>query len=80
MLHYNTVNNLLRNSLLTLMISEEFSPFRLVRGTALSLQLGHRLSVDIDLFSDVPYGSIDFTAIDKFYRKHIPLSSPFFKS
>lgn|SRR5690606_5194555 len=66
MLHYNTVNDLLRNSLITLMNSEEFSQFRLVGGTALSLQLGHRLSVDIDLFSDVPYGSIDFNAIDKF--------------
>lgn len=27
MLHYNTVNDLLRNSLVTLMNSEEFSPF-----------------------------------------------------
>lgn len=64
MLHYNTFNNVLKNSLITLMNSKEFDQFRLVGGTALSLQLGHRLSVDIDLFSDAPYGSIDFKAID----------------
>lgn len=39
--------------------------FRLVGGTALSLQLGHRMSVDIDLFTDAPYRSVDFTAIEK---------------
>ena len=46
-----------------------FDPFRLVGGTSLSLQLGHRMSGDIDLFTDEPYGSINFTAIDKFLRK-----------
>lgn len=40
-------------------------PFRLVGGTALSLQMGHRISVDIDLFTDAEYGSLDFEAIDK---------------
>lgn len=39
--------------------------FRLVSGTALSLQLGHRMSVDIDLFTDAPYRSVDFSAIEK---------------
>lgn len=29
-----------------------FDSFRLVGGTSLSLQIGHRLSVDIDLFTD----------------------------
>nr|WP_286480937.1 nucleotidyl transferase AbiEii/AbiGii toxin family protein [Ignatzschineria indica] len=49
-----------------------FESFRLVGGTALSLQLGHRLSVDIDLFSDATYGSIDFKAIDEFIEKTFP--------
>ncbi|MGZ3757614.1 MAG: nucleotidyl transferase AbiEii/AbiGii toxin family protein [Mucilaginibacter sp.] len=40
------------------------SRFRLVGGTALSLYWGHRMSVDIDLFTDAPYGSIDFEAIE----------------
>lgn len=68
MLHYNTVNGLLKESLITLMQAEAFSSFRLVGGTALSLQLGHRQSIDIDLFSDVEYGSIDFAAIGDFLR------------
>jgi len=29
--------------------------FVLVGGTALSLQLGHRISIDIDLFSNKPF-------------------------
>lgn len=40
-----------------------FKPFRLVGGTSLSLQLGHRMSTDIDLFTDFQYGSIDFQKI-----------------
>lgn len=72
MMYYNTVNDLLKNTLMTLMESSVFGSFRLVGGTALSLQLGHRLSVDIDLFSDAPYGSIDFKAIDEFIEKTFP--------
>lgn len=64
MLYYNTVNELLKQSLLSLMSVREFESFRLVGGTSLSLQLGHRISVDIDLFTDVTYGSIDFNALE----------------
>ncbi|GHA30446.1 hypothetical protein GCM10007103_09790 [Salinimicrobium marinum] len=63
MLYYNTVNHLLRDSLINLLAAKEFSMFRLVGGTALSLQIGHRQSVDIDLFSDIEYGTIDFDVI-----------------
>lgn len=59
MIHWQTVNELLRETLLLLMQSEEFDSFRLGGGTALSLQLSHRISVDIDLFTDEDYGSID---------------------
>lgn len=72
MLFYNTVNESLKNILEILMNSEVFNQFRLVGGTALSLQLGHRVSVDIDLFSDVPYGSIDFNLIDSFLDNTFP--------
>lgn len=68
-LHDNTVSQLLTSSLYKLMSAEEFLPFRLVGGTALSFQLGHRLSIDIDLFSDYEYKSIDFDAIDKYLRR-----------
>jgi len=50
------------------MKADVFSTFRLVGGTALSLHLGHRESVDIDLFSDVPYGSLDFESIDNYLK------------
>ncbi|MDF3077458.1 MAG: hypothetical protein K0S09_1347 [Sphingobacteriaceae bacterium] len=33
----------------------EFSGFRLVGGTALALMLGHRKSIDLDLFTDQPF-------------------------
>jgi predicted nucleotidyltransferase component of viral defense system len=65
-LYYNTVSSLLLKILQQLMGVEEFCEFRLVGGTALSLQRGHRESVDIDLFTDAAYGSINFDAIDKF--------------
>jgi hypothetical protein len=42
MLYWNTVNSLLKTSLMTLMSAEELTDFRLVGGTALSLYLGHR--------------------------------------
>ncbi len=74
MLYYNTINELLKNCLFKLMNAEEFSPFRLVGGTALSLQLGHRASIDIDLFSDVEYGTLDFIAIEDYLKnnfKHV---------
>jgi predicted nucleotidyltransferase component of viral defense system len=70
MVYYNTVNKLLKDSLLKLMKAQEFSPFRLVGGTALSLQLGHRESVDIDLFSDIEYGSINFKEIEDFLNSN----------
>src|SRR5690554_3741647 len=63
MLYYNTVDKLLQSSLLQLMQAKVFSNFRLVGGTSLSLQLGHRKSIDIDLFSDADYGTIDFKSI-----------------
>lgn len=49
--------------------ANEFADFRLVGGTSLSLQLGHRESVAIDLFTDNPYGSIDFGTIDAYLDK-----------
>ena len=67
---WNTVTPLLKNILLNLMSSEIFDPFRLVGGTSLSLQIGHRISVDIDLFTDAAYDSLDFTQIDEYFRKN----------
>jgi hypothetical protein len=68
MLYWNTVDKLLKEYLLTLMQAEELKDFRLAGGTALSLHLGHRMSVDIDLFTDAPYRSIDFDAIESLIK------------
>jgi len=72
-LKWNTVNSNLRDCLEVLMKSSVFLDFRLVGGTALSLQLGHRISIDIDLFSDIQYGTIDFTSIENFLDKNFPI-------
>lgn len=73
MLHYNTVSDTLRSTLILLMAAPIFSDFRLVGGTSLSLQIGHRESVDIDLFTDLPYGDVDFMAIDRFLESTFPV-------
>lgn len=69
-LFYKTVSPLLLGVLKSLMASREFDKFRLVGGTGLSLYRGHRESIDIDLFTDALYGSIDFNKIDSFLRSH----------
>jgi predicted nucleotidyltransferase len=74
-LYWNTVRPLLKDALTALVQSDIFQPFRLVGGTSLSLRLGHRMSDDIDLFTDEPYDSIDFSAIDKFLIKTFPYVS-----
>ncbi len=72
-LHKNTVSDNLWDSLHKLMKIEELKDFRLVGGTSLSLQIGHRMSVDIDLFTDAPYDSIDFNRIDKLICSTFPI-------
>lgn len=41
------------------MSDARFNDFNLVGGTALALKIGHRLSIDIDLFSAGPFSAID---------------------
>lgn len=67
-MHWNTVTPLLKEILIDLMNENLFLAFRLVGGTALSLQIGHRMSVDIDLFTDAEYRSVDLEGIKKFLK------------
>jgi len=69
-LYYSTTTPLLLSVLKRLMGSSEFDTFRLVGGTALSLYRGHRLSVDIDLFTDATYGSINFDDLESYLRNN----------
>ena len=67
-LHYETVTPQLRSILEDLMGNSVFDPFYLVGGTSLSLRLGHRMSVDIDLFTNATYGSLDFSVFESYLR------------
>ena len=58
------------DALQILMDARELSAFRLVGGTSLCLQFRHRQSIDIDLFTDAKYGTINFRAIDLFLKKN----------
>lgn len=64
-----TVSETLAGILKDLFRISELKYFRLVGGTSLSLQLGHRKSVDIDLFTDQEFGSIDLREIDAALRR-----------
>ena len=61
MLHYKTVSAELLELLKFCMTRKEFGELRLVGGTDLALQYGHRKSVDIDLF-----GLIDLEKVDTY--------------
>lgn len=67
-LHYNTVSKTLTKCLKELMNEPLLKDFVLVGGTSLSLQLGHRISIDIDLFTDSLYESVNFNAIQEMLR------------
>lgn len=51
MLYKETVSDFTLDLLKTLMEDENLADFFLVGGTALALQIGHRISIDLDLFS-----------------------------
>ena len=60
-----------------LMTLELLNPLRLVGGTAISLQIGHRKSIDIDLFcNEKGLGrqliKLFLKRLDKYFRMHSP--------
>ncbi len=69
MLYFETVSPLLQKTLIELMLIDDFKEYRLAGGTALSLFLGHRKSVDIDLFCS-EYKS--FETLFPVIKKHFP--------
>jgi len=58
-LYYQTVSPALMDCLHKLMAHPAFKDFYLVGGTSLALQRGHRISIDIDLFTCIPYGKMN---------------------
>lgn len=59
MLHYETITPATRELLNTLFSDDHMQDFVLVGGTSLALQLGHRLSVDLDLFCETDFNEED---------------------
>lgn len=57
MLHYETIDPNLLELLKDLMSQDYLRQFVLVGGTALALQIGHRKSIDLDLFTDQDFSS-----------------------
>lgn len=57
MLRKETVETGTLDLIKQLMADDIFSDFNLVGGTALSLMIGHRMSIDIDLFTDKDFNS-----------------------
>jgi hypothetical protein len=55
MLHTQTVTRTALGLLKSLMSMPELKQFGLVGGTNLSLRFGHRLSIDLDLFTNEPF-------------------------
>ncbi|MBK5212190.1 MAG: nucleotidyl transferase AbiEii/AbiGii toxin family protein [Flavobacteriaceae bacterium] len=60
MLYKQNVDAQLLELLDGLMHSEIFKGFNLVGGTALALQIGHRLSIDIDMFGNSEINELEF--------------------
>ncbi len=56
-MHKETVEQSTLELLKTLQSDDSLKDFVLVGGTALALQLGHRKSIDIDLFSRNPFNA-----------------------
>ncbi|HAY3552828.1 nucleotidyl transferase AbiEii/AbiGii toxin family protein [Elizabethkingia meningoseptica] len=70
MLYKETVSNEMWELLQQLMKDEMLKDFSLVGGTSLSLQIGHRLSIDIDLFTTKDF---DVNEIVDHLKKTYPL-------
>ncbi len=69
MLHQETVDKLTLELLKNLQKDLVFRDFFLVRGTALSLQIGHRKSIDLDLFNLQPFDVDEIlTHLEKTYQ------------
>ncbi len=62
MLHYQTIDTPTLELLKKLLALDVFQQMRLVGGTSLALQYGHRKSIDIDLFGILPSDSIAISA------------------
>ena len=59
MLQLSTIDTTALELLKKLMCFDDFLNMRLVGGTALALQIGHRKSIDLDLFGDIDFDNVN---------------------
>jgi len=52
---------------------EEFHELRLVGGTALAMQIGHRRSIDLDFFGTIDFESLNTFELFKKFQNVVPL-------
>lgn len=72
MLQTQTIQPKLLELLTKIMSSEVFRGFNLVGGTSLALQIGHRFSIDIDMFGDYEIEEYEFIEeLSKFGKQTI---------
>ena len=68
-LRTNIASPLLMDCLRKIMANKAFDNLYLVGGTALALQRGHRISIDIDMFTNALYGEMKTDEIKKALKK-----------
>ncbi|MGJ3236259.1 nucleotidyl transferase AbiEii/AbiGii toxin family protein [Marivirga sp.] len=81
MLQYQTIEDSTLVILKDLMEIPDLEDFRLVGGTSLALQYGHRNSIDIDLFGDKSFEEIDLARVlSQFDKVQNLLSTKYIKT
>ena len=73
MLHLSTIETPTLELLMQLMQRPAFQNMRLAGGTALALQIGHRKSVDLDLFGSVDFETLDWQEVFADFDSVIPI-------
>ena len=71
-LRTNIASPLLLDCLRKIMANKAFDNHYLVGGTALALQRGHRISIDIDMFTNALYGEMNTEEIKKVLIEMFP--------
>ena len=76
MLYKNTIEDKTFELLIRLMSDEKFNGFHLAGGTALALQIGHRKSIDLDLFA---IEGFDYEALNEYLKVNYGFTASFFE-
>ncbi len=73
MFHLSTIDSPTLELLKKLLCFDDFVNMRLVGGTALALQIGHRKSIDLDLFGDIDFDNVNTAKVFANFNNTITL-------